>query len=145
MSGRKYRCQLSEAVRRLSGTRMLAYEVILMRHRLSDEMSEFDMQQMLLLEEGTLRYRPLIGRAGARQRAVDEMPLVFDSPALETAARGGDPLLPSSLAMILGGVASRSDWSARRLAFAGAARDAHIAEARRRVAARSAVAERGGR
>jgi hypothetical protein len=120
---------------------MLAYEVILMRHRFTDEMSEFDMRQMLLLEEGTLRCRPLIGRAGARQRAADEMPLVFDLPALETAARGSDPLLPSSLAMVLGWVASRSDWPARRLAFAGVARDAHIAEAWRRVAARPEATE----
>lgn len=122
---------------------MLAYEVILMRHRFTDEMSEFDMRQMLLLEEGTLHYRPLIGRAGARQRAPDEMPLVFDSPGPE-AARGIDPLLPSSLAMVLGGVARRGDWPARRLAFVGAARDAHIAEARRRVAARSETTSGGG-
>lgn len=116
-----------------------------MRHRFTDEMSEFDMRQMLLLEEGTLRYRPLVGRVGARQRAADEMSLVFDSPALETAARGSDPLLPSLLAMVLGGVARRSDWTGRRLAFAGPARDIHITEAKRRVAARSAATDRGSR
>ena len=116
-----------------------------MRHRFTDELSEFDMRQMLLLEEGTLRYRPLIGHAGARQRAADEMPLVFDSPGLETAARGNDPLLPSSLAMVLGWLASRSDWPARRLAFSGAIRDAHIAEARRRASARFEATGDGGR
>ncbi len=115
-----------------------------MRHRSTDEMSEFDIRQMLLFEEGTLRYRPLIGRAGARQRAADEMPLVFDSPALDTAARGSDPLFPSLLATVLSGVASRRDWPDRRLDFAGPARAAHVTEARHRVAARSAVTDRGG-
>lgn len=119
---------------------MRADGVILMGHRFSDELSEFDMRQMLLLEEGTLRYRPVIGRAGARHRAADEMPLAFDLPSLERAARNADPLLASTLAMVLGGVASRSDWPARRRAFAGAVRDAHLVEARRRVAARSGTA-----
>ena len=116
-----------------------------MTQRFTDEMSEFDMRQMLLLEEETLRYRPLIGRAGARQRAAEEMPLVFDSRALETAARVSDPLLASTLAMLLGGVSSRTDWPERRLAFAGLARDAHITEARRRVAARSMATNGGDR
>ncbi len=116
-----------------------------MSHRRTDEMSEFDMRQMLLLEEPTLRYRPLIGRAGARQRAADEMPLAFDLPALENAVRGSDPLLASSLAVVMGWVASRSDWPGRRLAFAGAARDAHIAEARRRAAARPEATGGDGR
>jgi len=124
---------------------LLACEVILMRQRFTDEMSEFDMRQMQLLEEETLRYRPLIGRAAARQRAAEELPLVFDSPALETAVRVSDPLLASTMAMVLGGVSSRSDWPERRLAFAGPARDAHIVEARRRVAARSMATNGGGR
>ena len=107
-----------------------------MRRRYTDEMSEFDMRQMLLLEEGTLRLRPTLGRIGAREQAAYEMPLVFDSPVLEAAVRSGDPLLPSSLAVVLGGASSRKDWPGRRESFVGPVRDAHITEAQRRVAAR---------
>ena len=105
-----------------------------MRHRYTDELSDFDMRQMLLLEEQTLRLRETLGRNGARERAVNEVPLVFDLPVLEAAVRRCDPLLPSILATVLGGVSRRNDGATRREAFTGPARDAHITEARRRAA-----------
>jgi len=58
-----------------------------MTRRSTDGMSQFDMRQLLLFDDLMRRYEPLIGRATARRRAADEMPLAFDSPTLETAAR----------------------------------------------------------
>lgn len=84
-------------------------------------------------------YEPLIISSAARQRAAEEMPLVFDLPSLEAAVLDGSALLPSTLATLLGGLSRRSDWPARRKEFTRSAQDAHIAEARRRAAARVAV------
>jgi hypothetical protein len=97
----------------------------------TDEMSEFDVGQLLLFEEAIRRYQPAVGRRGARDRAVEEMPLVFDSETLGAAARSGDRLLPSYLAQELAWVAQRTDWGSRRQRIVGAVRDAHLAEAPR--------------
>lgn len=97
-------------------------------------MSDFDMRQMLLLEEQTHRLRKTLGRKGAREQAMNKMPLVFDLPVLEAAVRRGDPLLPSTLATVLGGVSRRNDWPSRRESFTAPARHAHITEARQRAA-----------
>ena len=111
-----------------------------MGSRSTDEISEFDMRQFVLLEEATLRLRQELGRAGAREQALREVPLVFDMPVLDAAARSGDRMLASQLAVILGGVSKRGDWPGRRESFAGPVREAHLAEARRRVAERAVEA-----
>jgi hypothetical protein len=95
-------------------------------------MSEFDLGQLLLFDEAVRQYQPILGRRGACDRAVKEMPLGFDSETLDAAVRSGDPLLASYLAQELSWVAQRNDWSSRRQRFVGAARDAHLAEAERR-------------
>ncbi len=101
--------------------------------RLTDEVSDFDMRQMLLLEERITLLRPAIGKAEARRRAAAEIPLAFGMPALDAAARADGPMLSSTLAMLLGGLSKRADRPDRREAFAGPARDAHVAEARQRA------------
>lgn len=103
-----------------------------MGHRMTDEISGFDMGQLLVFEEGLERHEPMVGRAEGRRRAVAGMLLVFDSPTLQAAIQDSDDLLPSYLAQMLGWVAQRSDWPSRRQRFDGQARDAHLAEARRR-------------
>lgn len=103
-----------------------------MGRRSTDQMSEFDMRQLLVFEEALARHQPLYGRAEARRRAMAEMPLVFDTPAWQAAAHNGDSLLPSYLASALGGVAQRADWPSRRQVFNGAVRERHLAEARTR-------------
>lgn len=104
------------------------------RKRYTDEMSEFDIRQMLLFEEGILRYRPTLGRAAAREKAAQEMPLIFDSTGLDAPG----PMYPSILASVLGGLSRRKDWPSRRQAFTGPARANHIVEAQRRFEERNA-------
>jgi hypothetical protein len=102
--------------------------------RSTDQLSDFDMRQMILLEEGLTRHQAALGRTDALRQAAAEMPLVFDLPTLDADVRAGSPMLPSTLAMILGWVSQRSDWQDRRTAFTGPARDTHTAEARQRSA-----------
>jgi hypothetical protein len=113
----------------------MCQEVIVMTQaRFTDQLSDFDMRQFLLLEEGISRHRSALGKAEARRRAASEMSPAFDVPALDAAARAGDLMLPSTLATVLGGLSRRADWPDRRAAFTGPARDAHLAEARLRAA-----------
>lgn len=100
-----------------------------MRHRSTDELPEFDMRQLLLFDELVQRYQSQMGRAATRRRAADEMPLVFDSPAMEAAARRDDPLLPSFLAQQRSWVVRRSDWVQRKQLFTGPVRAVHMTEA----------------
>lgn len=104
------------------------------RGRLTDQLSDFDMRQMLLLEEGLACHQAALGKTDALWRAVGEIPLVFDLPALDADARAGNPTLPSTLAMVLSWVSQRGDWPDRRRAFTGPVRDAHVAEACQRTA-----------
>jgi hypothetical protein len=105
------------------------WKVILVGRRLTDQMSDFDMRQLLVFEEALTRYQPLYGRAEARRRATGEIPLVFDMPTWQAAARSGDGLLPSYLAAALGGAAQRADWPSRRQLFDDQVRGRHLAEA----------------
>lgn len=106
------------------------------RGRSTDQLSDFDMRQMLLLEEGLAHHQAALGKADALRRAVGEIPLVFDLPKLDADARAGDPTLSSTLAMALSWVSQRGDWPDRRRAFTGPVRDAHVADARQRAAGR---------
>lgn len=99
----------------------------------TDGATGFQFGQMLLLHEKVDQNREF-GRKGAYQQAAAQIPLVFDSPALQDAVRRGDPLLPSLLAMELNMFTRRGDWEARRQRFVGPVRDAHLAEAERRAA-----------
>lgn len=103
------------------------------RQRKTDEMSAFDVGQLLLFAE-KLDLNQQYGRKGARSRAAAQIPLVFDSPTLQEAVLSADDLLPSYLAMCLNMLVRRGDWAERRVGFTGAVRDAHLAEAERRAA-----------
>ena len=104
----------------------------MVRKRRADQMSDFDIRQLLVFEEALTRYQAILGRADARQRAAAGMPLVFDNPTWQAAVQNGDGLLPSYLASALSGVARRGDWPARRQLFDDLVRESHLAEARRR-------------
>ncbi len=104
--------------------------------RKTDELSEFDLRQLILFEEGSRRHKKTHGAKEARRLAVDGMPLVFDSAPLETGAVAGDSLLPSYLAQILSWVSRRSDWDSRYQRLAGELREAHLVEAKRRLPVR---------
>ena len=106
----------------------------------TDETTAFDVGQMLLFAE-KVDQNQQYGHKGARDRAAEQIPLVFDSPALQDAVRRGDPLLPSLLAMEMNLLARRGDWTARRDGFIGAVRDAHLAEAERRAAQPAGAAD----
>jgi hypothetical protein len=103
-----------------------------MGRRQTDEISVFDMGQLLLFAEGIERHELQVGRAEARRRAFAEMHMVFDSPTLQAAVQRNDELLPSYLAQELSWVARRRDWPSRRQGFVREERDAHLAEAWRR-------------
>jgi len=103
------------------------------RARMTDQMTAFDVGQMLLYAE-KMDQNQEYGRKGARSRAAEQIPLVFDSPTLQDAVRRADPHLPSLLAMELNMVARRADWAARRAGFVAAVRDGHLVEAERRAA-----------
>lgn len=108
------------------------------RGKPTDQLSDFDIRQMLLLEEGLTRHQAALGKTDALRRTVGEIPLVFDLPALDADARAGNPALPSTLAMVLSWASQRGDWPDRRRAFTGPVRDAHVADARRRTAGQPA-------
>ena len=76
--------------------------MILVRRRSTDEVSEFDMKQLLLFEEVLHQHEAIIGPPDARSHTAAEMPQVFDSPTMQAAVGTGDPLLPSYLAQELG-------------------------------------------
>jgi len=103
-----------------------------MGRKQTDEISVFDMGQLLVFAEGIERHELQVGRAEARRRAVAEMHMVFDSPTLQAAVQRNDALLPSFLAQELSWVARRRDWPSRRQRFVREERDAHLAEAWRR-------------
>ena len=104
------------------------------RRRMTDETSTFDVGQMLLFAEKLEQNQQQYGRKDARSRAAEQIPLVFDSPSLQSAVRSADPQLPSLLAMHMNFLVQRTDWAARRSGFVGAVREAHLAEAERRAA-----------
>lgn len=105
---------------------------VLLRHK-TDQVSEFDIKQLLIFDEALRRHQPSAGRRAARQMAAAELSLVFDLKPLERAARRGDPLLPSYLAQTLSQFAQRNDWPSWQQRFDGPAREAHAAEAKRRL------------
>lgn len=104
------------------------------RGRITDDLSSFDIGQLLLFDELVRGFEPTYGRRGALTRAVSGMPLVFDLPSLTAAAGQGEQFLASLLAEVLSWIASRADWAERREGFTAAAQAAHLAEAQRRRA-----------
>lgn len=102
--------------------------------RITDELSSFDIGQLLLFDELVRGFEPTYGRRAALTRAVSGMPLVFDLPSLTAAVGQGEQFLASLLAEVLSWVASRTDWATRRDGFTAGARAAHLAEAQRRLA-----------
>lgn len=101
--------------------------------RITDDLSPFDIGQLLLFDELIRGFEPTYGRRAALTRAVSGMPLVFDLPSLTAAVRQGEQFLASLLAEVLNWVAARTDWAARRDGFTAAARAAHLSEAHRRL------------
>jgi len=104
------------------------------RGRITDDLSSFDIGQLLLFDELVRGFEPTYGRRGALTRAISAVPLVFDMPSLTAAVEQGDEFLASLLAEVLSWVASRTDWAGRREGFTVAARASHLAEAQRRPA-----------
>ena len=110
----------------------------------TDEISDFDMAQLLLFEEALHRHQSQFGRVDARNHAAAELVPVFDTEAWQIAANDGTGFLPSLLAGGLSMVDRRKDWPVRREGFSGPARTAHLAEAERREACRHEVPRSNG-
>jgi hypothetical protein len=100
---------------------------------MTEELSPFDLGQLLLFDELLRGFEPTHGRSGSIARAVGALPPVFDLPVLADAARHGGEALSSLVAQVHGWAADRADWGERREQFTAAARSAHLAEAQRRL------------
>jgi hypothetical protein len=104
-----------------------------MSRKATDQLTQFDIHQLLLFEEGMARYTSIFGHKSARRRAAEEIPQVFDSATLQRAVLNQDPLLGSYLTVELSWVARRGDWPSRRKMFVKSARNGHRTEANRRL------------